>query len=151
MTDFTAAFAEISLDPNDADAAKAEMAGLLRVVCPQPEANAHGFQFFTPDDVKYLDALFDRFGLVLRSSDRRFEDIPYVGEIWYRCVSTFGSFIEASDLWPAIFEKRLAEWKPGFADYLRAVMVDDREKSRELAAKLNIEMLNAVMPRHLTG
>jgi hypothetical protein len=30
-------------------------------------------------------------------------------------------------------------------------MADDREKGRELAAKLNIEMLNAVMPRHLTG
>lgn len=144
-------FPEIALDLDGADAAKVEMASLLRSIGPLPQEHPSGFMYYSPEDVKYFDALFDRFGLTLRSGDDQFDDLKYVAEMWYRLVGHFGAFIECADLWPKIFERRLAEWPPGFAEYLRAVMADDREKSRALASALNIEKLAAEMPRELMG
>jgi hypothetical protein len=146
-----AVFADISPSMVDAPVSKVELHSLLRVTCPQPSVSPSGFQYFAPEDVKYFDTLFERFGLRFSSSDDRFDDIKYVAEIWYRLVGHFGAFVECADLWPKIFARRIAEWPPGFADYLRAVMDGDRVKAQALAAALNIEMLGAEMPRQLMG
>ena len=145
------AFADIAPNLDGASASKIELVGLLRITCPQPECHSSGFQYFAPEDVQYFDALFERFGLRLRSSDDRFDDIKYVADIWYRLVGHFGAFIECADLWPKIFERRLAEWPPGFADYLHAVMADDRTAAQNLASVLSIEKLAITMPRELMG
>jgi hypothetical protein len=87
---------------------------LLTCVMPDQDPTPEGGMAWGVQARGYFDALFYRFGLTMSSTDPRFKDDKYVADLWYRCVGIFGTFIEAADLWPAIFERRLAEWEPGF-------------------------------------
>jgi hypothetical protein len=99
----------------------------------------------------YFDALFHRFGLMLSTSDPRFADDEYRNHMWYRCVGHLGAYIEAEALWPKIVARQREAWPAGFAEYVQSVVDADYDAARRWAVKLNIEKLDAPMPRELMG
>lgn len=124
----------------------AEMLQLLNPVFPEPEIHPSGFFYFTPDEVKNFNLLFERFGLAFRATDDKFEDIGYLTELWYRLVSGFGGHIECSVYSPKLFALEAQKWPHAFREYLDAVMNNDGARSIELAAELKVENLDVTMP-----
>lgn len=130
---------------------QAVLTRLLNPVFPEPEITPGGQPYFTPGQVKRLDALFARFGLSFNSTDDAFENLEYVGNLWYRLSEGFGTYITVSFLQPRIFKKEMEKWPADYRDYLAAVIADDRPKARELATKIRVEDLNAWMPKAFFG
>lgn len=124
---------------------------LLNPIFPEPEVTPQGFSYFMPEDVARFDALFERFGLEFRSSSEAFEDFEYVANLWYRLSEGYGTYITCSFLQPSIFKKEMAKWPPDFRDYLKAVIENDQPAARLLAKKLQVENLNAYMPKAFFG
>ncbi len=130
---------------------RAELARLLQPVFPQPELMPGGGHYYTPDEVQFFDALFERFGLQFRSSDDRFDDIAYMTELWYRLVSGLGGHIECSWYSPKLFALELKSMPPDWQAYLMAVIADDRGTTQRLAKLLDIENLDAFCIKAMFG
>lgn len=129
----------------------AEVLQLLNPFFPQPELHPDGQYYFTPDEVRDFDALFERFGVSFRSTDDRFEDIGYLTKLWYRLVNGFGSHVECSLHSPRLYEHIVGAWPTSFQEYLAAVMSGDQARAVELAAELKIEDLSAEVPAPMFG
>lgn len=129
----------------------AEVLQLLNPFFPQPALHPDGQYYFTPDEVKDFDALFERFGLSFRSTDDRFENITYLTDLWYRLVNGFGSHIECSLHSPRLYEHIVGQWPPLYREYLLAVMANNRAKAMELARELKIEDLAVEVPAPMFG
>lgn len=127
----------------------ADLLRLLNPVFPQPELSPAGFHYFTPDEIRFFDALFARFGLSVRSHDGRFDDIEYLTKLWLRLVNGFGSHIECSMMSPRLFEDVVGEWAPPFKEYLFAVINGDAQLTARLAQELRIEDLDTPIPSAL--
>lgn len=121
----------------------AELAGLLTVFYPWTGHLPNGQAYYAPEDIKLFDALFQRFGLELSSHDDQFDDDDYLRELWGRLVIVFGSYLEGLPQWPKIVERRFALMPPGFPDYIRAVLANDRGAAMRLAAQLDVADMDA--------
>ena len=129
----------------------AEVLQLLNPFFPQPELHDDGQYYFTPDEVKDFDALFERFGLSFRSTDARFDDINFLTKLWFRLVNGFGSHIECSVYSPKLYEHIVGQWPAKFREYLLAVMSNNRARVVELARELKVEDLTAEVPAPMFG
>ncbi|MDQ2823596.1 MAG: hypothetical protein M3Y65_25005 [Pseudomonadota bacterium] len=121
----------------------AELASLLTVYYPCTGYLPKGQAYYAPEDIKLFDALFHRFGLELSSHDDQFDDDDYLRALSDRLVIVFGSYLEGLPQWPKIVERRFALMPPGFPDYIRAVLVNDRSAAMRLAAQLDVANMDA--------
>ena len=116
---------------------------LLAAYFPQPELIKGGGHYYTPEEIKYFDALFERFGLAFRSTDDKFDDIEYLPELWFRLSTDIGSYIFAKAAMPKIIDRCMNKMPPDFRDYILAVRANDVETMQRLARQLDIENLDA--------
>jgi hypothetical protein len=128
-----------------------QLEDLLTTSPPQMDQLPDGAWAYGVPALGYFDALFHRFGLMLSSTDPRFADDEYRAQMWYRCVGHLGAYIEGDAMWPKILERQREVWPAGFAAYVKAVVDADIDTARRWAIKLDLENLDAPMPRELMG
>ena len=83
----------------------------------------------------HVDALFERFGLRLRSTD----DGVKVFQVWNYLIKHFGPIIQEIFLNPLSANDVLASLPAGESEYLDAVITGDYRKARYFADILGIE------------
>lgn len=146
-----AKFVDLNAEFGDPSDERAELAELLCLFFPQPELMPDGAYYYTPAEVQYFDALFERFGLAFRSSDDKFDDIKYLTGLWYRLVNGVGGHIECARHSPKLHEYLMNTFPLDFQHYLAAVVANDRETAKLLAAKLDVENLDAPFVKPMFG
>lgn len=85
-----------------------------------------------------MDALFERFGLQLRTSD----DYRKVSAVWRKLANEYGPAMAALVLRPGEALDELRKLPMGRVGYIEAVLKGDKVKAKHFAVLLQVENLD---------